>query len=92
MTFEEFVERKDAARAERDRGRVTWRRVAFDPEHPDRREWSGLGSNGRLVYVRVDGDVCHYGRRLGVDLDEVGTAPTTASAKWLAALLLREES
>jgi hypothetical protein len=50
VTFEEFVARKDAARAERDRGRVTWRRVSRDTGGG----YSGYGRGGALVYVRFE--------------------------------------
>lgn len=49
-SFEEFVAERDAARAERDRGRVTWRRVSADTGGG----YSGYGSGGRLVFVRFN--------------------------------------
>lgn len=91
MTFDELVERKDAERAERDRTRVSWRRVAFDPEHPLASEWSGMGSERRLVYVRRDTSVdqdFHYGRRIGVKRVEMGKRGILGAAKMAAEELL----
>lgn len=46
--FAAHVARRDAARAARDVGRVTWRKVSPMTGGG----WSGIGAGGRLVWVR----------------------------------------
>lgn len=86
MTFDEFVARKDAARAERNRRRVTWRKVSAMTGGG----WSGLGPGFRLCFVRpaATGDLYEYGVLDGPTRVVKGTRPTLRAAKDAAAAAL----
>jgi len=100
MSFEEFVAERDAERAERDRGRVTWRRVSSDTGGG----YSGYGARGFLVFVRFNAAVTsrdpeftgawEFGRILRGGFRRVeGTRRTFTEAKAAAAgIVLREGS
>ena len=104
MSFDEFVERKDAERAERDRRRVSWRKATWTetldrpPDFATVEGWSGLGPGGRLVYVRwidaprsfVSRGEAEYGTVEGSTRVRVGAAYSVPEAQRLAEALIAE--
>lgn len=79
--------REDRARERAEQVRVTWRRVSADTGGG----WSGLGPDGRLVYVVGAQGAYVYGRVDGKRRERVGFAQTLGLAKAAAELVMEED-